>query len=292
MFYRLLNLYVQKFPFPRRGLKYFLKIMHFLGITDKAYQKRLPEKIFITLNPAEHIQQQLFWYGEYEKPLGTVLKNLLQPDSTFIDIGANIGYFSLLAAKAAPKSKIVAFEPVSYFFDALENNIALNHFKNIQSVKSAVGEKEEDRLIYLSAGNNAGMSSFHPPENYSGSNETVKVVTLDSWFAGSGLAKIDIIKIDVEGSELAVLKGMKEIITRFKPHILLELNPETLAYFKLTTGDVLSFVSQFSYKPYLITEPGKLKELNTTEIISTINIALIHIEKSGTISSILEKTTT
>lgn len=266
--------------------------MQFLGITEKVYQKRLPEKIFMNLKPAEHIQQQLFWYGEYEKSLGTVLKKLLQPDSTFIDIGANIGYFSLLAAKTAPKSKIAAFEPVSYLFDALENNISLNRFKNIQSVKAAVGEKEEDRLIYLSGGNNAGMSSFQPPENYSGNSETVKVITFDNWFAGSGLAKADIIKIDVEGNELAVLKGMKETITRLKPHILLELNPETLAYFKLTAGDVLNFILPFSYKPYLITEPGKLKKLNTTAITSTINIALIHNEKLEAIPPLLEKTTT
>jgi FkbM family methyltransferase len=288
MFYKLLNLYVQKLPFPRRGLKYFLKMIHFLGIADKVYQKRLPEKININLKPSEHIQQQLFWYGKYEKSLGVVLKKLLGPDSTFIDIGANIGYFSLLAAKAAPESKIAAFEPVSYLFDALENNIALNNFKNIQSIKIAIGEKEEDRTIYLSGGDNAGMSSFHKPENYSGKSEIVKVITLDSWFAGSGLTKVDIIKIDVEGNELYALKGMKEIITRFKPYILLELNPETLAYFGLTTADVLNFALQFSYKHYIITEPGKLKELNAAQIITTVNVALVHAERLESVSNLLQ----
>ena len=173
MFYKLLNLYVQKFSFPKRGLKYFLTIIRFLGISDKVFQKKLLGNIVMNLKPEEHIQQQLFWYGEYEKPLGTVLKNLLRDDTTFIDIGANIGYFSLLVAKSAPNGRIVAFEPVSYLFEALQKNIALNYIRNIQPVKTAIGEKEEDRLIYLSARDNDGMSSLHKPENYSGINEIV-----------------------------------------------------------------------------------------------------------------------
>lgn len=288
MFYKLLNLYVQKFSFPKRGLKYFLTIIRFLGISDKVFQKKLLGNIVMNLKPEEHIQQQLFWYGEYEKPLGTVLKNLLRDDTTFIDIGANIGYFSLLVAKSAPNGRIVAFEPVSYLFEALQKNIALNYIRNIQPVKTAIGEKEEDRLIYLSARDNDGMSSLHKPENYSGINEIVKVIPLDSWFAGSGFTKIDIIKIDVEGYELAVLQGMKEVLILFQPHILLELNPVTLSYFSLTPENVLSYISQLSYKPFIISESGKFITMPAEAINETINIALIHNERLNSVSNFFE----
>ena len=287
MFYQLLNLYVQKFSFPKRGLKYFLKIMRFTGVADKVYRKKLPGNIIMNLKPEEHIQQQLFWYGNYEKPLGTVLKNLLQPDSTFLDIGANIGYFSLLAARFASEGKIIAFEPVSYLFEALEKNVALNNFIVIHPVKAAIGEKEEERIIYLSAADNTGMSSFQKPENYSGNYEMVKVLSLDSWFAGSGLIKADIIKIDVEGNELAVLKGMKGIAQHFQPHILLELNPETLSLFNLTPADLLGYITSLSYKPYRITVEGKLVSINSHNTMETINVALIHTEKINTISNLL-----
>jgi FkbM family methyltransferase len=283
MFYKLLNLYVRKFSFPKRGLKHFLKIVRFLGIADKTYLKKLPANIFMHLKPEEHIQQQLFWYGKYENPIGTVLKKLLQPDNTFLDIGANIGYFSLLAARSAPAGKIIPFEPVSYLFYALEKNIALNSIANIHPVKAAVGEKDEDRIIYLSAADNTGMSSFHKPENYSGNTEMVKVISLDSWFTSSGLSKADIIKIDVEGNELAVLKGMKDVTKRFRPHILLELNPETLFYFSLTPADVLTYITELSYTPFFITESGKLKPMHSRKIKETINLLLIHTARLETV---------
>jgi FkbM family methyltransferase len=276
MFYKLLNSYVQNFGFPKRGLKYFLKAMRIFDIADKVYLKKLPGNIIMNLKPEEHIQQQLFWYGEYEKPLGIVLKRLLHPDSTFLDIGANIGYFSLLAARSAPDGYIVSFEPVSYLFEAFENNVRLNSITNIKSIKAAVSEKEETRLIYLSDMDNTGMSSFQKPENYSGKNEMVKVVSIDSWFSNSGLTKVDLIKIDVEGNELAVLKGMKETVTVFQPHILLELNPETLSYFSLTPADILSYITEWPYKLFLITTSGKLKLLDTGDVKETINLALIH----------------
>lgn len=283
MFYKLLNYYVQKFSFPKRGLKYFLKFMHFFGIADKVYLKKLPGNIFMNLKPKEHIQQQLFWYGHYEKPLEIVLNKLLRPDSTFIDIGANIGYFSLLAARSAPEGKIVAFEPVSYLFEALEKNVALNNIVNIQPAKIAISEKNESRLIYLSAEDNTGMSSFCKPENYSGKSETVKVLSLDSWFAGSGLSKIDIIKIDVEGNELAVLKGMKRVMEICRPHMLLEVNPETLSHFSLTPADVINFATGLSYKPFVITDSGKLIQMDNGIITETMNFVLIHTAKSDSI---------
>jgi len=288
MFYRLLNSYVQHFGFPRRGMKYFLKMMRFLGIAGRVYLKKLPGRMMMELNPEEHMQGQLFWYGHYEKPVGTMLKEMLQPNSIFCDIGANIGYFSLLAAREAPSGQVIAFEPVSYLFGKLERNVSLNKMTTIHPVNAAIGEKEESRLIYLSGDDNAGMSSLHEPENYSGRSEMVKVTSLDHWFAGSGLAKIDLIKIDVEGNELAVLKGMKTIITRFRPPILLELNPETLSYFNLTPAQVLTYIAELSYNSFVITKSGKLKTMAGENLAETINLALIHPSGLATFRKLLE----
>ena len=252
MFYKLLNSYVQKFSFPKRGLKYFIKIMRLLGIYHKTYLKKLPGNIFIQVHPEEHIQKQLFWYGYYEKPVGTILKKILKPDSVLIDVGANIGYFSLLAAPQLPQGRVISVEPVSFLFNALLENISINKFNNIEAINVAAGDKEENRLIYLSGADNIGMSSFQQPENYSGKTEIVKVVTLDSIAIDLKLQKVDIVKIDVEGNELAVLKGMKEIVNKFQPYILIELNPHTLSYFNLTPKNVLSHAAELSYHAFEI----------------------------------------
>src|SRR5687768_15349578 len=144
MFYKLLNAYTRQYSFPYRGLKYFLKTAKWLGIANKTYKKKLPEDFYMLLTPSEHIQQQLFWYGYYEKPLGDLIKKILQPGNVFLDIGANIGYFSLLAANNEPTSKIISFEPVKKLFRDLEENISINNIKNITALNVAIGDMNEE----------------------------------------------------------------------------------------------------------------------------------------------------
>src|SRR4030095_8038429 len=217
MFYKLLNVYTRNFSFPHRGLKYFLKAANSLGIANRTYKKRLHDSFYMFLNPTEHIQQQLFWYGYYEKELGDLLKKIIKPGDVFLDLGANIGYFSMLVANNSPSVKVISFEPVASLFQKMNDNISLNNIKSISAINAAAGETNEDKALFDSATDNLGMSSFKQPENYSGKKEKVKVVTIDDWFKTSGLSKIDVIKLDIEGSELAALKGMKEVLQKQKP---------------------------------------------------------------------------
>jgi FkbM family methyltransferase len=279
MFYKLLNAYTRRFPFPRRGLKYFLKAAKWLGIENKTYRKRLANNFYMQVNPSEHIQQQLFWYGHYEKELGGLIRKILKPGDVFLDIGANIGYFSLLAAKHEPTAKIISFEPVSSAFKKLEENISLNTAKNVNALNFGVGEKNEERKIYISDEDNTGMSSFQKPENYSGKTEMVKVITIDDWFRSSGLAKIDIIKLDVEGSELASINGMDEALKNFKPLVIVEINPETLSQFDLTPAAIFHRFGDLSFSGFLIFNSGVIEPINSYQRGDTNNVLFIHDEK-------------
>jgi FkbM family methyltransferase len=279
MFYKLLNAYTGRFAFPRRGLKYFLRVAKWLGIDNKTYRKRLANNFYMRVNPSEHIQRQLFWYGHYEKGLGDLIKKILNPGDVFLDIGANIGYFSLLAAKHEPTAKIISFEPVSSQFERLEENISLNIARNVRALHSAVGERNEERDIYISAEDNTGMSSFQKPGNYSGRTEKVKVVTIDKWFESSGLAKVDLIKLDVEGSEFAAVKGMHEIIKRFKPLLIVEINPGTLAQFGVLPADIFMYLEQLSFRGFLMMNTGALNRIKSYETDETQTVLFIHDEK-------------
>src|SRR6185503_20201712 len=160
MFYKLLNAYTRQFAFPHRGLKYFLKAAKWFGLADKTYCKKLAGNFYMQVNPVEHIQQQLFWYGSYEKEIGDIIKKTLRSGDVFLDIGANIGYFSLLGATNQPTSAVIAFEPVGSVFRKLEENISLNGITNILTVNAAVGNKNEEGEIFVSMKDNTGMSSF------------------------------------------------------------------------------------------------------------------------------------
>jgi len=289
MFYKLLNVYTRNFPFPHRGLKYFLRVAKSLGIDNKVYKKRLHNNFYMLLNPTEHIQQQLFWYGYYEKEVGDLLKKMLRPNDVFIDIGANIGYFSLLAATFSPSVKVISFEPVKDLFKKMTKNISINDSKKIMAINAAVGEMNEERELYLSAPDNLGMSSFHQPENYSGRREKVEVISIDDWFKTSGITKIDLIKLDIEGSELIGLKGMRTVLEEQRPVLIVEINPETLSLFGLKPLDIYNYLSQLNFDGFLISENGKLENLDNKEISQIINVLFIHPDKKNEYPDLFNK---
>ncbi|HET9744947.1 MAG TPA: FkbM family methyltransferase [Chitinophagaceae bacterium] len=279
MFYKLLNAYARRFAFPRRGLKYFLRMAKWLGIENKTYNKRLANNFYMRVRPSDHIQGQLFWYGHYEKELGDLIKKILKPGDVFLDLGANIGYISLLAAKHEPTAKIISFEPVSSIFGKLEENISLNTARNVKAVHSGVGERNEERDIYISDEDNTGMSSFQKPENYSGRIETVKVITIDKWFESSGLSRVDLIKLDVEGSELDAVTGMHDILKNFRPLLIVEINPGTLSQFGVTAADIFNKLGQLSFRGFLVLSTGFLKPITNYETDKTNNVLFIHDDK-------------
>ena len=289
MFYKLMNVYTRNFSFPHRGLKYFLKAANSLGIANKTYKKKLDGNFYILVNPTEHIQQQLFWYGYYEKELAIMLKKILRANDVFLDIGANIGYFSLLAANNLPSVKVISFEPVNELFQKLNENISLNNIKNITTVNAAVGEINEEKEMFLSAHDNLGMSSFQQPGNYTGKKEKVKVLTIDDWFKTSGLSSIDLIKLDVEGSELAALKGMKEVLQKQRPVVIVEINPETLSLFNLKPAIICNYLNQLNFDGFIISETGGLTNLQQSEINQTMNVLFIHHEKLNAYPELFNK---
>jgi hypothetical protein len=85
--------------FPKKGLKYFLKFLKLTGNSDKIFHKKLHNGLLFQVNPKEHVQKDIFWYGFYEKKYVLAWELLIQSDFSVADIGANAGYYSLVASK-------------------------------------------------------------------------------------------------------------------------------------------------------------------------------------------------
>lgn len=274
MFYQLLKSYMKRFPFPHRGLKYFLRLMRGFNLDKKQYLKKTIDGFFIYTNPNEHIQQQLFWYGYYEPELVEVIKKLVKPGDVFIDGGANIGYFSLLAAKYG--ATVFAFEPVSEVFEQLKINLHINNEDKITPIQKAFGDIVGEKEIYISGSDNRGMSSFERPENFSGASEIVDIIRLDDWVTEFQINKINIIKLDIEGSELVALKGMETSLKEFKPLVITEVNLGTLSQFGIKPADIVNFMRKLNFEFFKIDEKGNLRFTEVDEIKRTTNIVFIH----------------
>lgn len=175
---------------------------------------------------------------EVTKKITTILKS----NSVYIDVGANIGVMTLAAA-AETKGKIIAFEPSSIAHPRLLENLALNQLLDRIIVEPLA---VSDTNGYLSFSDEQFSELSHiSPQN---SGTRIKSCTLDSYLTKRKISQIDVLKADVEGAELSVLKGAAGLLTKKAiKHILLELNPYSARY-ESSNSESINYLSSFGYK--------------------------------------------
>jgi FkbM family methyltransferase len=156
----------------------------------------------------------------------------------FVDIGANIGKYSILVGKKYPQNKIIAIEPELDNLKLLHKNISLNNLDNVIICPFGAYSKEGKSKLYLSSESNGSHSLLKESDKY----VLIKLKTLDRIMVDQNVSKVDLIKIDVEGAELDVLKGARKIIFRDHPKLLFE------AWNFKKFKKVESFLVPFGYK--------------------------------------------
>lgn len=217
----------------------------FSGVKKKISYR---ENITINIDLEDWIQQQIYFLGDYEKSEIDYLYQHLKPGNTFIDIGANIGLFSLNASKIVGKSgNIHSFEAFSQNYLKLKNNIEDNHFENVNIHHQAISnDNSAIEILYNDVNKNVGMASAFL-KNFT-SKEIVGSITIDEYVSTQKIDRIDLIKIDIEGGELKALSGMSETLRNFKPQIILEINSETLRSSNGSEEELYNFLGKFNYR--------------------------------------------
>jgi FkbM family methyltransferase len=169
----------------------------------------------------------------------------IKDDFNILDIGAQSGCFSL-AAKFFPKTKWKAYEPDPDNYDILLKNIKLNDINNVECFCFGISDinTELDFNICL---NHKGLNTFGF-QNLQDLGEIQKIKTKVFKLDDIITDKVDIIKIDTEGSELNILKGGFELINKFKPKIFLEFSNTHLQKFGKTSNDILNILTLLNYK--------------------------------------------
>ncbi len=183
----------------------------------------------------------------YEKNETDFIKDSINSEDIVIDIGANIGYYTLLFARlVGDTGKVYAFEPDPRNYLLLEKNIQTNNYSNVILEKKAVSNKSEKSKLYVTE-YGAG-SSMHKGNIDTTNGIDIDVITLDDYFKVNNIIP-DFIKIDVEGFELNTLKGMKSVLQLSdKIKIMIEYNPLTKKYFNSNPMDSLNFLGELGFK--------------------------------------------
>jgi FkbM family methyltransferase len=163
--------------------------------------------------------------GTSEPDIQAVLAELVEPDDVFYDIGANVGFFTVLGAHlVGPEGRVVAFEPLPAAAAALRRNVAANSFSTVHVVEAAVDDHSGEAMLHLPSTERSTGARLKRKAG-SGSEASrlrVKVVAIDEQIAAGELPVPDVIKLDVEGAELRVLDGMRETLARHRPTLICE----------------------------------------------------------------------
>jgi len=174
----------------------------------------------------------LYVCGSFEPNEFAFVDRVLKPGMTFIDVGANDGYYSLFAARrVGPTGKVIAIEPSSRERAHLQRNLGRNGLDNVQVVAAALGAEPGVVDLHLAHGVHAGhntLGDFAHDDVIRASSERVPLETLDALVARHGLTRVDMVKIDVEGGEAGVIAGARKVLTEMRPVLLMELNDRAL----------------------------------------------------------------
>src|SRR5437899_2138617 len=163
-------------------------------------------------------------HGRYQPDLSLFLRRSLRPDAVAVDGGAHIGVFTVLMAKLCSAGRVYAFEPTPESRAHLEENLDANGVANASVEAAALYDVVGEVSFDFNAAYPAGA---HVSETGSG----VTSVSLDAWAGDRRLRRLDLVKLDIEGAELAALRGAQEVIGRFRPVTVVECNPVALRRF-------------------------------------------------------------
>ena len=194
--------------------------------------------------------------GVYEPVETDLLKRELKPGQTFVDVGANIGYYTLLAAGiAGPRGKVYAFEPGPENFRLLQKNISANGLGNVTAANQALSHRSGKIRLYLNE-SNRGDHRIYDSHDGRASVE-IKAVTLDSFFKKLD-KQIHFIKMDVQGAEAAAFSGMKGLVRKNKGlKLVTEFSPGALKSFGSDPGNYLRDLQSLGFRFWEISEKNK-----------------------------------
>jgi FkbM family methyltransferase len=174
--------------------------------------------------------------GTTEPQMQAVLEKYLKPGDTFYDVGACVGFLSIVAARlVGPEGHVVAFEPLPRNVEAIEHNRKLNALGNLKIFGKALSnENAVLELLVSKDPTGSKLASTGVAPDTEGVIQ-VETVALDDFLGPEGLSPPTVVKIDVEGAELDVIAGMKEILTRYRPVIICEMHGRNAEYARLIT---------------------------------------------------------
>jgi len=268
-------------------LREVLRRLSMAGFLPPAIWKRLPVEVVFPVKlpdgrsflysatPNDVIARALYWRGlkDWESETIPVFYKMAQSAQIVLDIGANTGFYTLLACTANPNARVIAFEPVPRVYEKLMEHIRINHFDDrCEAHRMAVSNFVGTAQMHIPFGDLPTSASLNTDgfRGFSGTLVEVPVTTVD---AVMGDKPVDLAKIDVEGFEPQVLEGMRMTLRRFRPALFIECLPDG------PYREVEEILKNLGYQIYLLSHNGPIQvEQVTPRRMYHENFLFIHPE--------------
>lgn len=208
------------------------------------------------LDPQKYLDKEIIDKGVFEEMSTSVVKKLVKEGDIVLDVGANIGYYTVMFSKLVGENgKVYAFEPTEHYGKVLRRNIEENQIGNCEVFSLGLSDKAQELTIKIGT----SSATLHWVSNDAPSDtETIKMVRLDDFVKEHDIQKVDFIKIDVDGHEPFFLEGAWETLDRFDPVVLLEVNHANYLEANVTAWD---FYETLKKRGYLIYHENGLREI-------------------------------
>ncbi len=201
----------------------------------------------------------------YEPAEVRFVERFLAPGMTFIDAGAHHGFYTLVASKKVlSQGRVIAFEPSPRELARLRLHLRLNRCENVWVEEAALGAREGEGRLYIVDGRRTGFNSLRPPEIPAQVVPiSVLITTLDGFLARQRISAVDFLKLDLEGGELDVLSGAKQLLDRPpRPVILSEVQEARTAPWGYRAREVPAFLRERSYRWFRPRSDGALETMD------------------------------
>lgn len=203
------------------------------------------------IDPISNLGASLLSEAGYEPDCVAAIQASLPTGGTFIDLGANEGFFSVIGSRAVgPRGRVIAIEPQPRLQPIVERNLRLNDVTNVTVVPVAVTDKPGTVPMFLSADMNTGSSSLSQSTRYPQRTVEVEAIRLADLWDRLKLGKVDLIKIDIEGFEYEAMLGSPEVFREGRiVRVLLELHDHFIRRRGLDPAKVLAVLEDAGYVP-------------------------------------------
>lgn len=229
---------------------------------------------------SDFVQRQIYFAGLFEPIESYLFVKMIAPGMTVFDIGANCGQYTILAARAVGAGGAIhSFEPIPATFKTLEENVRLNGFGNVILNQSALWNEATDLSLGSEPGHRERSGRFSA--GFAAANPLavkVRAVRFDDYVRAHAIARVDLIKIDIEGAEPFMLEGARESLERFKPVFLMEVNRAALGRLGWTPERLWAMLRPLGYRAFEVGQsPRRSKPLADFNGIKFANV-ILHIK--------------